>query len=72
MCKYCENVKEKGLKGVTLNDKTLKYDDARLFIDYGDYSSDDKNHYYLCTEGNHIDAYVEIKYCPMCGKKLKN
>lgn len=70
MCRYCESPKAKTWQGVTLNDKTFETDDARLFIDYGDYSSDDKKHYYLCTEGSHIDACVEIKYCPMCGRKL--
>ena len=70
MCKYCESKSAKTWNGVTINDKTLKDDDARLFICYGDYSDDEEYHYYLSSETNHVDASVEIHYCPFCGKKL--
>lgn len=70
MCRYCESPKAKTWQGVTLNDKTFETDDVRLSIVYGDYSDDEKEHYYISSESNHIDASIEINYCPICGRKL--
>ena len=69
MCIFCNLENAKKRMGITIND----FDDtARLFICFDDcYTEDGKPHYHIRSEINHIDASVQINYCPFCGRKLQ-
>jgi len=64
-CKYCNA--EKAKKGIPFGIA----DDAQLCIMYDNWEEDDKYHFYIDSETNHIDAYALINYCPFCGRKLE-
>ena len=72
MCTFCnlENAKKHG--GITINSSERYADDtARLYICFDDCDTEDENpHYHIRSETNHIDASVQINYCPFCGRKL--
>lgn len=57
MCKYCNNVDYTSIH-IPNEDNDILY-----IVD---------NYLYFNTSlGRYEDSKVEIKYCPMCGKKLK-
>lgn len=69
MCTFCNLENAKKRTGITINDSD---DTARLFIRFDDCCAEDENsHYHIHSETNHIDASVQINYCPFCGRKLQ-
>ena len=61
MCEYCEGDKPiYDTKWWKLNVEN-KYSEKELYIEFNTYG----------YESIHDDLYIDIKFCPMCGKKLK-
>lgn len=68
MCKYCENGKEIRGKEYEANLYTIKNKTLNVDIDLA---------YYDIFGNNILDYveaqdYIEIKYCPFCGRKLND
>lgn len=63
----CEDLKQPGK--VLLNEMPLGADGNYLYLERSEYQEEA---YYLTAldwDGN--EDFVEVKYCPLCGRKLK-
>lgn len=66
MCEYCENGKE--IEGEEYNQNTYNIDKNILNMNIiADVYDDFGNNVIDYVE---VDDFIEIKYCPMCGRKL--
>lgn len=61
MCKYCENIPD----GITLKGTVTFYSTYKSFNEY-------KGEWHDVKYSNELLTNKEIKFCPMCGKKLDN
>ena len=66
MCEYCEHGKE--IRGEEYNQNTYNIDKNILNMNiiadiYDDFGNN-------VTDYVEVDDFIEIKYCPMCGRKL--
>lgn len=74
MCEYCEN--GNGEKFKIYPDLPIQddFDNEYIKDNQSQYIRKDEEKYFLVTEINNEDGDVlilDITYCPMCGKKLK-
>lgn len=76
MCQFCNLVKSKYVKSKDVSEQEIDFYDGNVSLCIVGERARDKFYLNLFVEGRTeqecIDESVEISYCPICGKGLRN